>query len=74
MKLEWYNTFEFTPLVGDGERSQQDQISCGGSMLLIAPYALVLRQENQQISAPIGYGVGIVFLGPEGRQIAIEGF
>lgn len=74
MKLEWYNTFEFIPLVGDGERSQQDQISCGGSMLLIAPYALVLRQENQQISAPIGYGVGTVFLGPEGRQIAIEGF
>jgi hypothetical protein len=74
MKREWYNTLDFVPLVGDSERTQQDQLAVEGSMLLIAPYALVVRRQNLPISSPIGYGVGIVFRGPSGREITIEGF
>jgi hypothetical protein len=74
MKREWYNTLDFVPLVGDSERTQQDQLAVEGSMLLVAPYALVVRRQNRPISSPIGYGVGIVFRGPSGREITIEGF
>lgn len=74
VKLEWFDTAEFRPLVGDSERSQQDRMSIGGSVLLVAPYALVVRQKKLPISAPIGFGIGIMFLGPNGRNIEIEGF
>ena len=74
MKTEWYDSGDFGPLVGDSERSQQDRMNIGGSMLLVAPYSLVIRRENAMISPTIGFGIGIMFLSPIGREIEIEGF